>query len=190
LLSKGPTFCFPFNPNFKTYIYFINEFIRKIQWNYILNKHTYNSRNRFGIHKTYKWPNIDLINNDLKRLCNKIFNSSLNILKTNFTNSAASNYSNLFDKNNCIITTADKGNNWVIMNKSCYIKEGLDQLNTNFYAEINKPRCNHNLAAINRFINYMYNKKIITLNEKRFLLTDKNFHKRNLYLLPKIHKSS
>ena len=189
MLSKGPTFCFPFNPNFKTYIYFINEFIRKIHWNYILNKHTYNSRNRFGIHKTYNWPNIDLINIDLKRLCNKIFNSSLNILKNNFTNSAASNYSNLFDKNNCIITTADKGNNWVIMNKSCYIKEGLDQLNTNFYAKINKPRCNHNLAAINRFINYMFNKKIITLNEKRFLLTDKNFHKRNLYLLPKIHKS-
>jgi len=186
LLYKGPNFCFPYYTSFKTYINFINEFIRKLQWNIIFKKNTFSNKNRFGIKPSTNWVSKKLITPSVQNICNKIYHSTYQLLKDKYTTeSIATNLSP--DVKYC---TADKGSNWVIMSHENYTNEGLLQLNTAFYDEIKYSKGKHNLASINKLINYMYKQKYITLNEKRFLLSPKDCNSRNFYMLPKIHKNT
>ena len=186
-LFKGPNFCLPNNQSFNNYINHINEFIRKLQWNLVLKKNTLDNRNRFGLKKSERWVSDKLISKNIKHLCDKLFNSCFEILKSNFIKSSVNEKHSFNDVKFC---TADKGSNWVIMSQSSYIQEGLKQLNNpEFYTNTLNLKCNNNLSAINHLISYLFSKKYINLNEKRFLLTDKNFIQRSFYLLPKIHKT-
>jgi len=185
LLYKGPKYCFENTQNFNHYLHMIKDFIRKLQWNIIFKKNSFSNRNRFGVKKSTNWVSERLITPKVKSISTKILNSCISMIKNN--NITQSPIPSLPD--NVKYSVADKGSNWVITSHDAYINEGLAQLNTNFYEEIKYNKCKHNLAAINRLINFMYQKKYITLNEKRFLLTDNDCNTRNFYMLPKIHKS-
>jgi len=188
ILSKGPSFCPPFYPKFNIYITFLNDFIRKLQWHLILKNRTRASLNRFGNKKSTKCASQTLINRDIKLLCNKIFNSSMEILKRHYFFQPFDN--KVSNSDSIKFTVADKGSNWVILSKSHYDNEALTQLsNSRYYNSIVRPKSKHNFAAINRLINFLYKQKYINLTEKRFLQSDNNFKIRNFYLLPKIHKT-
>ena len=186
-LSKGPSFTLPNTPSNQVFINYIREFIRKLQWNMLLRKNSTTNRNRFGIKKSNKWISPKLLNQNVIDISNKILYSSIQIIKSSY---ARENFNVTFIKNNNIkISVADKGSNWVIQSTNSYNNEGYNQLaNSDFYKKIEKPRHKHNLAAINRFIDYLFTKKYINLSEKRFLLANKDYHIRNIYFLPKIHK--
>ena len=90
--------------------------------------------------------------------------------------------------NNLIISKADKGTNWVIQSRDTYLNEGSRQLSdTKIYKPILWEKARYNKAAINILIDYLYNKKYISLNEKRFLYTN-TYNNKSFYMLPKIHK--
>jgi len=122
----------------------------------------------------------------VRSISNQIFNSSLQIIKSNYSSLSSST---LTLPSNVKYSVADKGSNWIIMSHDNYINEGLKQLSTSFYERINYSKHKHNLAAINRLVDFLFKRKYISLNEKRFLLSEKTCSHRNFYLLPKIHKN-
>jgi len=186
LLSKGPNYCFINTSSMKQYINLINDFIRKLQWNILFKKNSFSNKNRFGLKKSVNWVSDKLLTTQVKSLSSKIFNSSLKLLKDGFKNHQP--FHTL--PSNVHYSVADKGSNWVITSNQNYINEGLTQLNTCFYEKIKYSKFKHNLASINRLINFLYTNKYVTLNEKRFLLSDNTCSQRNFYMLPKIHKNS
>ena len=80
ILSKGPSFCYPFYPPKFVYLKYIYDFIRRIQWSITLKKHYFKSNNRFGKINSNKWISVDRITNATKKLSSIILNSSHNIL--------------------------------------------------------------------------------------------------------------
>jgi len=186
LLYKGPNYCFPNYSSFKNYLNFINDFIRKLQWNLLYKKNTFSNKNRFGVKPSTNWVSKKVMTFNVQQLSNKIYHSSLKILKNMYIRKTI----DINISNNVKYCTADKGSNWVIMSNQSYINEGLKQLNTSFYDPISYSKSKHNLAAINRLIDFLYKQKYITLNEKRFLLSNTINKTRNFYMLPKIHKNT
>ena len=89
-----------------------------------------------------------------------------------------------------IIKPADKGGAVVIMNTKDYINEGLRQLNdTKFYKPITKNPILKTTAEIQRFLNFLKERKLIP-NDHITFLTPKNSRTPLFYMLPKIHKQN
>ena len=178
ILSKGPSFCYPFYPPKFVYLKNIYDFIRRIQWSITLKKHYFKSNNRFGKINSNKWISVDRITNATKKLLSIILNSSHNILNCYEPKSSAPKFSNTSVK----ICTADKGSNWVILHPQSYINEGTRQLSDNkFYSPLESSKSTRNMKSINHLILYLYEKKYITLSEKRFLLVSSDFNTCLLY---------
>lgn len=96
----------------------------------------------------------------------------------------------LTNNKNIVITPADKGSAWVILNRSDYIKEAMRQLtNTDYYKPCTTPLHNNNFINICSILRDMLRKKYITADEFKYFLPHDNYKKRFFYLLPKIHKN-
>ena len=185
MLNKGPSYCLENKPSLSTYKFYINDFIRKLQWSIVYKRNFLSGNNRFGVTKSHNWVSKKLINSKIKSICSKIYNSSLKILSS-YDNS---NNSINLKQDNIIFTVADKGSNWVIQSVNNYNNEANSQLSSHFYNKIENPKHKRNYKSINHLVNYLYSKKFINLREKRFLTTDSNYQIRSFYLLPKIHKN-
>ena len=90
-----------------------------------------------------------------------------------------------FKDNDLIIIPSDKGGNWVIMDKSTYNSSVDDHLASKYYKISNKKSISN---QVNLYFNHLKNYKYISKQEHKYLLVDKN-KQRQIYALPKIHKS-
>lgn len=188
ILNKGPTFIPKTKPDIKKIRFNINDFLRKLQWHMFLNNDNDGNKNRFGYNKSKKWCTGKQISPDTNKLCDTIKKSCYRII--NKHHSIHDNYISDFNPN-LLYLVADKGSNWVICDKNNYLEEGARQLgNTTFYNHIERERARYNQANINRFVNYLYDKKRINYSEKCFLTCSTDYRKRQLNLIPKIHKDN
>ena len=190
LLYKGPSFIPHYVIPKCSYLHSINDFIRKLQWLFIIKNHSH-IKSRVPLKRSSKWPADNLINKHLKTICDKIRYSCLNIINnsSNDINSADLNLANEIKSNaNFKISKVDKGSNWVIISNTNYNHECYKQLNDKkFYNSLDQPRSILNKAKINRFANYLYRNKNISKKELNAVKVD-NYINRKFYILPKIHK--
>lgn len=89
-----------------------------------------------------------------------------------------------------LIKKADKSNTIVVMDRDQYISEGMRQLDSAYYVQIEKPDLEALHQSIQSKVFEMYQNKTLDKETYRFLSTNKNVNLKcgNLYLLPKIHK--
>ncbi len=96
----------------------------------------------------------------------------------------------LMENNNIIIRPADKGSAVVILDREAYLKEGFKQLsNANFYKYLDHNPTSRFEQQINDIVEDMYQNGEIGEKCKSFL-TSTHGRTSELYLLPKIHKST
>lgn len=193
ILSKSPKFI-PYKPvNIRPYIV---NFIRKIQWFHIGLKINYN-RNRFGYTHSNKWPNENLLDDNIKNICNKIYYTTISTLKhtrqldDNLTLAERSALDKLVNNKKIIIRPADKGGNWIVLNKNLYENEIFSQLdNRLFYSPIFNSRAKFTSQKLKIWFNLLHKNKFITSAERNYLIPINTFKNRKFYTLPKIHKDS
>ena len=91
---------------------------------------------------------------------------------------------------NIIFSKTDKSGSICIIKKEHYIREGLRQLQTEYYTEINKPNLNLIQDQLNVIINGMLERKEIDETTLAFLRESLKSEPRmgKLFLLPKVHK--
>ena len=88
-----------------------------------------------------------------------------------------------------IIKPADKGNATIIMDKKQYIWEGQRQLAVKeHYCTLEEPIYPQTRIMVEEILNEMYDKKIISGAQMKYLLGENPPRPRRFYLLPKIHK--
>ena len=91
---------------------------------------------------------------------------------------------------NLVVTKSDKGNKTVILNKEDYLNKSMTLLNdSKFYVKINKDPTDSTEKKNNDFVNYLYQKKILTSEETKMY---KHYNSTSplYYGLPKIHKDN
>jgi hypothetical protein len=94
----------------------------------------------------------------------------------------------LKDNPHITIKKADKGSAVVVMNTSDYLREGYQQLNDRqFYQKLDSDPTGNIATKINKVIQEMVDRNLITPKMASFLIIDKPKPGR-FYLLPKIHK--
>lgn len=186
ILCKGPSFVPKQKPCIKIIRAYINDFLRKIQWHKFFNNKIADKNNRFGYHKSSRWPSGKQVHPDTLKICNQI-KYSCNTIMRNYIVSSSDVY--LDSNSNAHFLVADKGSNWVICNPYLIKQEGTRQLHNNqFYAPLSTQRASLTASNINHFVNYLYDKKFINSSEKNFLLCPSNYRLRKLNLVPKTHK--
>lgn len=114
-------------------------------------------------------------------------------IKSNVSNISPSERRAMYDllnNKNIVIKKADKSNTVVIMNKQQYIEEGLRQLSTQYYTEIEKPNLSIIYKPIENKLNEMFQKRKLDKQTFSYLTktNDQNIRPGRLYLLPKVHK--
>jgi len=187
-LSFSPKYIPSTNISFYVGLSYINDFIRRLQWFYFFRFKEKNDT-RFTHRNTNKWVNSALLPSFIIKLSEDIISIYAKLYRT--SESDLTDLLNITDKlnnDNIIIIPADKGNNWVIMDKHNYINEGLSQLSdSRFYNSIPTSRANYTKKHINHYLYYMKHYKYISRAEYRSLMVE-DFKTRRMYLLPKIHK--
>lgn len=109
--------------------------------------------------------------------------------KNNLSNLERRSLNNLINNDSIIIKPADKGGATVILNRESYLKEAYRQLNdTKYYMKLDRPIYKDNITKLNRVLDNMYKKNLITRNQFNFLQAKESDSNRVFYLLPKIHK--
>ncbi len=112
------------------------------------------------------------------------------VFKKNITNIETKAMMDLANNNNIIIRPADKGSAVVILNRQDYLKEGYKQLqNVKFYKYLENDLTEIHIKSIANYLEDMYQNGEIDDRTKDYLLSCPG-RTSELYLLPKIHKSS
>ena len=89
-----------------------------------------------------------------------------------------------------VIKPADKGSATVIMDKNLYIAEGYRQLNNaTHYKKLDSPKFPETAEKIRNILSELHEHNLITKKQLSYLLPPPDPRPRQLYLLPKIHKS-
>ena len=127
--------------------------------------------------------NRPAINEILSDLQNINFPSILNTQELHTLNSLRNN-------NDLVITRADKGDSWVLLNKSDYITECERQLGDNsVYIPLPAPETNLNVELFREILLILLHNKFITSTEfKELNPLEEDLSYRIFYTLPKIHK--
>lgn len=201
LLNKNLNFCpTPGNYNQTTLQNDINNFTRKIKLkaHFATNEQQINEneqpQKQFYIKKansTWEPPNnhhtvktfIEAITNDIEKL------PDTNVKrKYNLTKAERQALEELKERNDIIITNADKGGAVVIQDTKDYVEEANRQLNdTNFYKRCERDLTESHCKQINNTINNLQAANMITEKTANMLKT-KNAKTPKFYTLPKIHK--
>lgn len=109
--------------------------------------------------------------------------------KNNITREEKNSLKELKSNKNIIIKPADKGGATVIMDVTSYEAEAHRQLENNkYYREIPESIAPKNVLVIRKTLDKIYNKKLISLAQLKYLSGPPDYSLRNFYLLPKIHK--
>jgi hypothetical protein len=97
----------------------------------------------------------------------------------------------LKNQDNIVIKAADKGGKACIIDKEAYIAEANRQLdNGKYYRKIDGPLKTTIIPKINKILNDLRFKGIISLNQHRYLTARETDSDRYFYMLPKIHKAA
>jgi len=125
-------------------------------------------------------PAIEEILNDLSRAPNPL----------NLKGSEIKTILQLRNNPNIVITKADKGDSWVILNRADYLAECHRQLgDISVYCPLESPGTLQNLKGFRNILISMLKKRLITGSKFRKLIAEVDKLKaRIFYILPKIHK--
>ena len=125
-------------------------------------------------------------NNHVPACCHKTIR---NRDKNNLSKEELVSLKQLKTNSNIIIKPADKGGATVIMDIQAYEAEAMRQLNnSNYYTQIPSTLAPTNVIKIKEILDKIYNKKLISLAQLKYLSGPADYSLRNFYLLPKIHK--
>lgn len=110
----------------------------------------------------------------------------------NLTKEQQTELRSLQNMHNVIFSKSDKGGAIIISNKDQYINEGLRQLNSIHYKEVNKPNLTDIKRVLLKRVNGMFDNGEIDRTTLDFLSGPPNKEPKlgRLFLLPKIHKLS
>ena len=128
----------------------------------------------------YNKPAIDEILDDLQ---NVVTPSNLNVSDRDTLN-------NLRNNSHIVITKADKGDSWVVLDRSDYIWECERQLSDKaVYKPLPGPETEVNIKLFKNVLIGMFRRKEISANVFKNLRVElEDLHFRIFYVLPKIHK--
>ena len=115
---------------------------------------------------------------------------SINRFRDNLTKTEREAFVSLNNNLGIVIKKADKSNTVVVMDRDQYISEGIRQLNSTYYVEVQKPDLEALHQSIQSRVYEMFQNKTLDKETYRFLSKNKNVNLKcgSLYLLPKIHK--
>lgn len=139
-------------------------------------------------------PTLDTlteINTEYDKILNKFAVNNNNFFCSGDTNNLQNRkpLSLLKQNRNIVIRKADKGNIFVILNKTDYDREVYRQLSdVKYYRKINEPIHTVNKNFLNRRLQRAYTNKEIDLKTFQYLQIN-NYKTRKFYILPKIHKT-
>ena len=111
-------------------------------------------------------------------------------LKPNLPSDEISALKTIRYKHEVVIKKSDKGNQIVVMNRNDYIRMGLRHLSDKqTYREIPESLMAKNQNKLAEVLNEMEDRKVLTGSQVGFLSGHNQFGIRNIYFLPKAHKS-
>ena len=193
LLSKGLKFIpSPKSYNVKnTVLRDFDEFARKLRCTYLFSNSDDNSMHPFRQRSGYKpEPTCDALENYIDKTKLELTSMPIKRFQDNLTKHEREAFVSLNNNLGIVIKKADKSNTVVVMDRDQYISEGMRQLNSAYYVEVEKPDLEALHQSIQSKVFEMYQNKTLDKETYRFLSTHQNVKLKSgsLYLLPKIHK--
>lgn len=191
-LSKGLKFIpTPHKKNLKKVILNdFDEFARKLRCKYYYDKGDNSRMHTFRKPSSYKPP---LTCHALKQYIDKtkleLSSIPIRTIRNDTSKLEREALTSLKNNSNIVVKKADKSNTMVIMDKKQYIAEGLRQLQSKHYMQVEKPNLNNLHSMIQSKIVEMHSKGTIDKETYCFLSDNKPSLKcGHLYMLPNIHK--
>ncbi|KAK3109108.1 hypothetical protein FSP39_023246 [Pinctada imbricata] len=192
LLGKGlkyiPT---PSNVNVQRQILKdFDEFSRKLRCKYMFENKDKPVIHPFRTNTGFKpGPTCNALENYIHKTKLELSSIPLKERQENLSISERNALASLKNNPDIVIKKADKSNTVVVMDKCKYIKEGLRQLQSKHYIEVERPNLMNIQNVIQEKLTEMHSNGYLDKETFRFLNDSKNIPRcGQLYLLPKIHK--
>ena len=153
---------------------------------------------RFGLLPSSRWPPASLLPSSVRRLSTRVIHGCRSFLRSH--RCACSSIANLspelkselsrLQHSDSVITTADKGGKWTVLNRRLYINEAQRQLSdASLYRRTIDDNSHQVRSRISQLLLHLRSRNFISKRELLFLLPPSSFCERTFRLLPKLHKS-
>ena len=170
-----------------------NEFARKLRCRYHFGEIDNNNLHPFRQKSFYQpTPGCFELENYLDLTRFELSNLNYHNNFYNFTKKQQTELNSLKNMHNLVFSKSDKGGAIVISDKMHYINEGLRQLNSIHYTEVNEPNLAEIKSLLLKHVRAMFDNGEIDRTTLDFLCGPPNKKPKlgRLFLLPKIHKLS
>jgi len=185
LLTKGPKFT-PISTPKNTFYNDIKDFTRKVKIREVFSD---KENDDISIHRNKSNKQILSNNPEINSICNfmELLEPTKHLVKDNLTQEERNALQEITNREDIIIKRADKGGNFVIMDKDFYREKLVLQghLNGNEYQEVTLDQDNIVMRNLKILVNKYQD--VLTTKELQFI-TNFEWKSSNFYVLPKIHK--